>query len=280
MQDIWQIKTLFDSHCHLSYLSDDINFIVANTKSAGVEQIVDIAVDYQSSLKTAENAKLFPGVVLASCGIDPEVLVPGSELYWGESASESKIAPELQKIEELLKTGTYSVLGECGLDFYWLDRNTTISNQAKETSKQLQKLLFIYQIGLAKTYKLPISVHSRGAEAEAIDLLMADAGPQKAILHSFTGTIDQAKSAIANGFKIGINGIVTYKSAENIRAMLKQLCLKKIETPKDLYDQGFYLETDAPYLLPRLKEAENLSQNSPVAISFLWKYILARQGKT
>jgi TatD DNase family protein len=92
------------------------------------------------------------------------------------------------------------------------------------------------------------------------------------IFHSFTGNYDQAKQILDLGFKLGVNGIITYKSARELRTVYGRIIGEhKFTTPLELYNQGIYLETDAPLLLPASTVFHD-SFNTPKQIKCIWDY--------
>jgi TatD DNase family protein len=183
------------------------------------------------------------------------MFVPGSDLY-DTLFDEERLQAEIAKMDEILQNNSdYVMIGECGMDLYWLRQNE-VAAEIFETSKNLQAMAFKLQAELAVKYKLPLTIHARESVDECLEILQASKGEVEAIFHSFTGDYDELKKIIDAGFAIGINGIVTYKSAETLREALKRyIGEKKITEPRDLYDLGIYLETDAPWLAPVFAKA-------------------------
>jgi TatD DNase family protein len=135
---------------------------------------------------------------------------------------------ELEHVEVMLKKRAFYAIGEIGIDLYW----------DKSTLKE-QEIAFRRQIQLAKQYQLPIVIHCRNAFDEVFEVLEAEKGEDLfGIFHCFTGTLEQAKTAISYNMKLGIGGVATFKNGK-IDTFLKQIPLNDI-----------VLETDAPYLSP------------------------------
>lgn len=267
---------LFDSHCHLTWFEDDQRGQVVNESvKAGVTKIIDIAVDLQTSKITLSNAKKFPGIVYPTAGIDPEIVIPGSELFI-ENLTAEKILTEL---EDFIKENHRELImiGECGLDYYWIYKND-LSEEEVEKSKKLQKQIFARQIELAAKYNLPLSIHHRDSLEDCLKMLAELGAPStppkvKAVFHSFTGDIKDAQKIINQGFAIGINGIVTYQSADGLRtAVNKLLTGQTVRTPRDLYQRNIFLETDSPFLPPRgSKNNTNVPSNIRIIADYLRK---------
>ncbi|MBW7953945.1 TatD family hydrolase, partial [Candidatus Dojkabacteria bacterium] len=131
--------------------------------------------------------------------------------------------------------------------------------------------LFEGQIMLAIKHDLPLTVHSRDSLHECLQLL--DKHPKaKVVMHSFTGDYGQLLEIRERGHLVGINGIITYSSAKDLRkGLTKYLKDSDIKTPKDLYSQGIVLETDSPFLLPR---GSVQKKNQPANIQLIWNEIL------
>ncbi len=266
------LDMLFDSHCHLTWFDEQIlDEVIVESKKAGVMKIIDIAVDLNTSKKILENAERFPGVVYPTAGIDPEIAIPGSELFV-KDLDMREIEDILTEFEEFVNKyyRKLIMIGECGLDYYWIYKSG-LSEDKIEKSKQLQQRVFIKQIELAEKYNLPLSIHHRDSLKDC--LLLLKGHRVNGVFHSFTGGIEDARSILNSGFMIGINGIVTYRSAENIRQAVKSILPDnepyKIE---DIYQSGIFFETDAPFLTPRgVKDKENFPKNIRVIADFLQK---------
>lgn len=248
MENIFDWQNLFDSHCHLTaeIFDDNLAGVVKDAVDAGVDKMIDIGTDIETSEKALKHSQIFPGVVYAAAGIDPEVLVPGSDLY----NPDFDIDDGIGRLRGLLKSEASSrfvMLGECGMDLYWLRKNN-VEEKIFKQSKDGQMELFEAQVNLAKEFGLPLSVHHRDSLDECLEIV-EQVGGVTGIMHSFVGSYDDAKKIFDHGFKIGINGIVTYRSAEGLRETVRKIIgRKKIEKPRDLYNLGIYLETDAPFL--------------------------------
>jgi len=117
------------------------------------------------------------------------------------------------------------------------------------------------------------STSASAANRRNIDIVKKYIPKVRGVFHSFTGTLDEAKEINALGFPIGINGIITYKSALDLRNTLIELTKDtKITSPEDLYNIGIYLETDSPFLFPSNIEKRK-KFNSPYTIKFIWEFV-------
>ena len=274
--DIIKSGILFDSHSHFSDIDLNQDGIIQDCKVNGIQYIVDVSTDSKSLKKVLESKKKLKDEILFSVGVHPEIFIP-----YANPENDGGIETCLNIEDEIREFKKYfegdpilpDLIGECGLDYYQLDR-IGLSPAEKSQNIERQKDLFILHLEIAKSKKLPITIHSRGAESDALRILEEYVGKiPLIILHSFTGSIEEAQKAREMGVYLGINGIITYKSAENIRDIVKYFFKdKKLESVKDLYENGFLLETDSPLLMPRnIKTKE--TQNTPGKIKYIWEFV-------
>lgn len=215
---------LIDTHTHLfvKQFDKDRDKVIQNAISENIEKMVlpGINSDYISIQK--ELAEKYPENCFPAIGLHP-------------SDVKENYIEELEIVNENIKTGKFIAVGETGMDLYW-----------DKTFKKEQSEAFEYQIKLAKKFNLPIIIHVREAFDEVFEIIEKHNNKNlRGIFHSFTGTIEQAKRIIEfNDFKIGINGIVTFKNAG----------LDKIVAEIDL--KNIVLETDSPYLSPAPKRGK------------------------
>jgi len=203
-----------DSHAHLDLLPD-LPGVLAAASEAGVEQIVTIGVDLESSRAAANLATAHPQV-FASVGLHPHDAEKADEFYWRE-------------MEALARRSRPVAIGECGLDFY-----RDLSPRAA------QRAAFARQIALALELNLPLVVHDREAHAETAAMLAEhDAGRVGGVLHCFSGDLDLARKVLDLGFSLGVTGVITYKNAQALRELVRLAPIERL-----------MIETDCPYLTP------------------------------
>lgn len=257
---------LFDSHAHLTYPSKlSIDEVVTNAKAAEVVAIIDVAVDLKTSMETIKNHDKFPSFVHPTAGIHPELVVPGSDLF-DPVIDETSLDQIFEKLELIIEANRDKIImiGECGIDYYWLDKSD-LDNSEKEKSRSTQKELFRRHLVLADKYSLPLTIHSRDSLDDCLEIIKTSGLDLYGIFHSFTGNLSDANRIFDTGFAIGINGIATYKSAQAIRDVVRGLLPTGELTPRTLYESGIFIETDAPFLLPRgSRGASNQSSNIPI----------------
>jgi TatD DNase family protein len=148
-------------------------------------------------------------------------------------------------------------VGETGLDYYWDDN----------PSADEQKKAFIQQLTLAREFNLPVTVHTRNATADTYQTLK-DAHVEEfgGVMHSFTGTPEEAKQFLDLGMYISFSGIATFKNAKDVQETLKSVPLDRL-----------LVETDAPYLAPTPMRGK---PNEPMYVHYIIDYIAELLGKS
>ena len=207
-----------DSHCHLNdeRFAGELDSVLDNAKQAGVHTMVTICTDLAeapSVLKIANNSQ----ELYCSVGVHPHEA--------GKSKNQANLDQVLRQFGAQDKV---IAIGETGLDYYY-----------EHSSREAQRDAFATHIDVAKDTSLPLIVHTRDAEADTIDLLNVERGNVTGVMHCFSGSQDLADKSLDLGFYISISGIVTFKKADDLRAIVKRVPLDRI-----------LLETDAPYLAP------------------------------
>lgn len=258
---------LIDSHCHLNFpgYDDGLEKIINLAIKNDVLEVWDIATDLESSKKSITIAKRFNNIK-SFIGIDPEVFIPGSELSLSLDTDDSWFEQMFKELNLLIDENKDYVIGigESGLDHYWLKDKTT---HEQESSKLLQEKLFRMHLELAQKHKLPLSIHSRGAEEECLKIVKEYEA--EGIFHSFTGNYETAKGILDSGWGLGVNGIITFKNANELREVYKKVLFgKELESPLDFYKEGIFFETDSPFLSPEGKRGE---QNEPANVSDVYE---------
>lgn len=209
---------MIDTHCHLNDpgFDSDIADVLDRAKSAGVDYCLVAAYDLPSCEKTLA-LEAYPGI-LTAYGIHP---------HDAKSASDPDALSQIRRyLEQSTKA---AAVGEIGLDYHY-----DLSPRDEQVN------VFRQQIRLAQELNLPITIHSRKAEDEVMDVLLEEGVPTAgAVLHSFTGTVKQAARAVEMGLYIGATGIITFKKSDDVREMLVSVPLNRL-----------LLETDCPYLAP------------------------------
>lgn len=279
IRDLIKENRLFDSHAHLNFegYDKDRDEVVKRALDNGVEVIYDIGTDIESSRKSVELAKKFKGVVFSFVGIDPEIFLPGSEMFIGLDKDEEWLEEQYEILRDLISKNKEFIagIGESGMDFLRLgqilkeaeDTKRKDVSETVKTSMKLQAALFRMHLELAQEFNLPVSIHSRGAEKECLEIVK-EYQNTTGIFHSYTGDFETALGILEAGWGLGINGIATFKNAQSMREMYsKVLGDTKNFKPEDFYNKGIFFETDSPFLSPEGKRGE---RNEPSNIRLIF----------
>ncbi|NPA67952.1 MAG: TatD family hydrolase [Chlorobi bacterium] len=207
-----------DTHTHLyvSEFNGEKDEIIRRALDKGVEKMILPGINSSYIPAQKELAERFPENCFVAFGLHP-------------SDVKNDFGKELETVKENLQNGNAVAVGEIGIDLYW-----------DKTFAENQKTAFKKQVILAKEFDLPVIIHVREAFEEVFEIIdKLNDGKLTGIFHSFTGTLEQANKIIAyGGFKIGINGIVTFKNS-GLEKTVKEIDLRHLVT-----------ETDSPYLSP------------------------------
>ncbi|MBR1778870.1 MAG: TatD family hydrolase [Alphaproteobacteria bacterium] len=209
-----------DSHCHLNFpdYQDNCDEVIENAEKIGIKRFLTVCTKLQELPELITLTQRYPHV-FASVGIHPEYAAEEG----GETVTEEKLCA-------VAADPKIVAIGEAGLDYHY----GTIE------SRQAQKDLFRLQLKAAKRAKLPIIIHSREAEDDTIELLREEASPDlTGVLHCFSSQKKLADIGLELGLYISASGVITFKSAEELREIFKTVPLDRL-----------LVETDAPFLAP------------------------------
>lgn len=208
---------IIETHCHLDYLKElPLEELVQLSKTHGIEKIITIAVS-PDNLKT----------VMDLCQQDPMIF--GTQGVHPHDAAKFTEQTALE-ISENAQHPRILAIGEIGLDYYY-----------EHSDRQVQRSVFERQLQIASDMDLPVVIHSREADEDTMSILenFEKTLKKKGVIHSFTSGPELAQYAIEQNFCLGFNGICTFKTAENVRDIIRMTPIENI-----------ILETDAPYLTP------------------------------
>ena len=215
---------LIDSHAHLDTpaFDADRDEVIARARAAGVELFLEIAGSdvAKGSLDTGIALAEQHEFIYAAVGLHPHE----ASLY--DDDLEQKFLP-------LAAHPKVIGWGEIGLDYYY-----------DHSPRDVQQRVFRRQLELALQIRMPVIIHTRDAEDDTIQLLReawfaSGGGAVGGIIHCFTGTQKLADAALELGFMISFSGVVTFKKADELRAVAATVPLDKL-----------LVETDCPYLAP------------------------------
>ncbi len=211
-----------DSHAHIDGSEFDIDRdeVIARATAAGVSTILNVGTgDPQSgALERAVRLSEENSSIYAAIGTHPH----DARLYDDHVET---------KIKDLVKSSARVIAwGEIGLDFHY-----------DNSPRDVQVSVFKQQLRAAHECNLPVIIHTREADRETIEILKTEyAGAARAgIMHCFSGSLGLAKAAVELGFLISFSGILTFKKAEELRDIARQIPLDRL-----------LIETDCPFLTP------------------------------
>jgi len=206
---------LVDSHCHLDFpdFATEREAIVARARSAGVETMLTIGtrLDEFATVRAIAEAH---NEIWCSVGVHPH-----------EAKDYAALAP--QQLVALAAHPKVVGIGETGLDFHY-----------DLSPRDIQERLFRTHIAASRETGLPLIIHAREADGEVAGILDEER-PPPGVMHCFSSGRPLAEAALALWFYISISGIVTFRNAEELRAIVRDVPLDRL-----------LVETDAPYLAP------------------------------
>lgn len=236
---------LIDSHCHLDRIDlaragKTLDQLLDDARAKGVSGFLTVGVDLASSRQLVELARRYPDVYV-SVGAHPlqenPMPVPSVEELVALAASESVVA-----------------IGETGLD-----------NHYSAATADWQRQSFIHHLTAARELARPVIVHTREARDETLRLLRQHACRHSGgVLHCFTETLDLALAAIDLNFYISFSGIITFRNAQALRDVLRELPVERL-----------LVETDAPWLAPMPHRGK---QNEPMYVLEVARQVAAIKG--
>lgn len=204
---------LFDSHSHLDApeFEVDRSAVVLRAQAEGVNQQLLPAVEFASWSKLKAVCERYSGLYPAY-GLHPMYLA-------------SHRPAHIPALRSWIETEKPNAVGECGLDFF-----------VEELDIEQQRFYFIEQLKLAKEFELPLVVHARHAVEEVIAGIKKIGG-LKGVIHSYSGSEEQARQLFSLGFSLGIGGPITYDRAKRLRRLVTSMPIEFLMLETDSPDQ-------------------------------------------
>lgn len=204
---------MIDSHCHLDSekFAGDLEAVLERAAAAGVKRMLSIGTgEIDCAVKLAHRYKQ----IVASVGVHPHDAAEVNAKTWDD-------------LRALVKDDRVVAFGEIGLDYHY-----------DFSPREAQREVFIEQLKIAEDAALPVIIHTREAWDDTLAILRERwHGP--GIMHCFTGNATQAREALELGFHLAFGGVLTFRTAEEVR-----------EAARIVPDDKLLIETDAPYLAP------------------------------
>jgi TatD DNase family protein len=206
---------LVDSHCHLDFADSaaERDAVVARARAAGVAEMLTICTRLDEFDGVLEIAEAYDGI-WCSVGAHPHEAKDHASLH-------------LDQLVALASHPKVIGIGETGLDFHY-----------DLSPRDIQKQVFRAHIAASRASGLPLIIHAREADREIAQILYEER-PLLGVMHCFSSGRALAEAALELGFYISLSGIVTFRNAEELRAIARDLPLDRL-----------LVETDAPYLAP------------------------------
>jgi TatD DNase family protein len=221
-----------DNHTHLDHARRSthrggglsVEDAVAAAAAVGVPRVVQIGCDLEAAAWTVEllDTPVAAGAIVGGVALHP---TEAAKLGAGVDAA-------MSRIEGLAQHPRVRVVGETGLDHYWVPADEVRGRAAQEAS-------FRRHIGLAKRLGKVLQIHDRDAHADVLRILTEEGAPERTVFHCFSGDAEMARFCAEHGWYLSFAGTLTFKNAVALRDALGAVPLDRV-----------LVETDAPYLTP------------------------------
>ncbi len=202
-----------DSHCHIDFpeFSEGVVPLLANMAAAGVSHALCVAVGLETFPRVLALAEAHDNIY-ASVGVHPD--------------HDEGREPSVAELVDLARHPKVLAIGETGLDYYRMKREEV----------DWQRHRFRAHIRAARLAGKPLIIHTRNAVGDTLAIMAEEgAGDAGGVMHCFTETWDVAKFALDMGFHISLSGIVTFKSASDLKDVARRVPLGRL-----------LIETDSP----------------------------------
>ncbi|MDP9350186.1 MAG: TatD family hydrolase [Chloroflexota bacterium] len=221
---------MIDSHAHLNapQFDADRGEVLQRAWHGGLAAIVDVGTEpteWTRSLPLAAGE----GRVVSVLGLHPN----SADLWSGATE---------HMLRSLLSPPNVVGIGETGLDYF-----------RRGAAPEVQRVVFIAHLRLARELDLPVVIHARDAYEDILDVLQAHGQGTRGVLHSFAGSVEQALAGVDLGYYVSLSGPVTYRSGSGLRAVAAAVPLDRL-----------LAETDSPYLPPHPHRGR---RNEPVHLA-------------
>ncbi len=206
-----------DSHCHIDFpdFSEGVMPLLENMRAAQVDAALCVSVNLENFPRVLAVAEAHPNLY-ASVGVHPD--------------HDAGRDPDVDELVALARHPRVVAIGETGLDYYRMARQDV----------DWQRARFRTHIHAARQAGKPLIIHTRNAADDTLAIMMEENAQQAGgVMHCFTESWAVAEAALAMGFYISFSGIVTFKSAKDLKDVARHVPLERM-----------LIETDSPYLAP------------------------------
>jgi TatD DNase family protein len=231
-----------DSHCHIDFpdFSEGVPALLANMQAAQVDAALCVSVNLENFPRVLAVAESHANVY-ASVGVHPD--------------HDEGREPDVDELVALARHPRVVAIGETGLDYYRMQREDV----------DWQRARFRTHIRAARQAGKPLIIHTRNAADDTL-AIMAEEGAAEAggVMHCFTESWEVAEAALAMGFYISFSGIVSFKSAKDLKEVARRVPLERM-----------LIETDSPYLAPMPHRGK---RNEPAYVRHVAEEIAGLRG--
>lgn len=235
---------LIDSHCHLDQLdltTHTLDEMLNQARAEGIEHFLCVCIDMNNMPQTLAIAQTYADVS-ASIGVHP--------------SDKDSLDPSVEQLILYASDPKVIAIGETGLDYSRISGDVT-----------WQQERFRRHIQAARAVNKPLIVHTRDARLDTIRILQEEQAQQVGgVLHCFTENLEMAQQAMDLGFYISFSGIITFKNAVELQALVQQIPLDRM-----------LIETDSPYLAPVPYRGKS---NQPAWVKYVAEKVAELTGHT
>ena len=209
---------IVDSHCHIDRLElnafgGSIESMLDHARNLSVDKFLCVCIDLEHFDDVHTLSKSYPNIY-CSVGVHPT-----------ETNCKD---PSIEELLEYAKSNRVIAIGETGLDYF----------HVRKDEADWQRDRFRRHIAASNQSGKPMIIHMRDSKEDTIEILSREKA-EKGVMHCFAEDLETAEAAIDLGFYISFSGILTFKSAQDLREVAKQIPTERI-----------LIETDSPYLTP------------------------------
>jgi len=258
---------LIDTHCHVNFSAykDDSDEVIKRSLDNNI-WLINVGSQLSTSQRVLEIANKYTQGVYAIVGLHPIHLY---RMHVDEAEQGLDFVTRAEEFDyevykKLAQQSKVVGIGEMGIDYFHLP-----DDENPDEVKIKQKQTFLQGLKLAKELNKPITIHTRPSKGtqdaydDEIDILQK-ADYFKGVVHCFVGTEEQAQKFIDMGLLLSFTGIITFKNAKEVQAIVKTIPLEKI-----------MIETDSPYLSP---EPFRGKRNEPFYVRYVAEKIAELKG--
>ena len=236
----------FDTHAHLddARFDGDREALLERMRAEGIDPCMTVGANMEMNEKAVALAQRYPGTLYAAVGIHPNDALELTEEALGCLRAWAKLP-------------CVKAWGEIGLDYHYDD-----------VPREVQKEAFLRQLDEAMAADLPVILHIREAHGEAMELMQRrhKAGTlPRGIMHCFSGSWELAKVYLSFGYYISLSGVVTFKNANKLLDVAKNVPLDRL-----------LVETDCPYMAPVPMRGQ---RNEPSFVQYTFARVAELRGE-